>query len=183
MIPTPKISRPCFKSPTTPNQKHHIHGAFLPKLSCQSLSDEILIESDPVESLVLEVVSVGLFWELAIPAHLKKIDLTRDCHKDFIVSISTFSKGLLIFAADLRASRHSDWYCISRFDEVITKRFDTFKLLVISAYVMFLLSNYQYFRHFSESFLDLSSACSSDSYWQYFNELLYSGTGYPAPNV
>lgn len=36
---------------------------------------------------------------------------------------------------------------------------------------------------FSESFLDLSSASSSDSYWQYFNELLYSGTGYPASNV
>ena len=40
--------------------------------------------------------------------------------KSLSVSINTFSKGLLIFASDLRASRHSDWYCISRFDELIT---------------------------------------------------------------
>ena len=34
--------------------------------------------------------------------------------KSFSVSIRTFSKGLLTFAADLRASRHSDFLGLSQ---------------------------------------------------------------------
>ena len=37
------------------------------KLSIENLSDEILVKGKPVESLVLEVVTVGLFGELTIP--------------------------------------------------------------------------------------------------------------------
>ena len=31
---------------------------------------------------------------------------------NFMVSMNVFSKGLCIFTTDLRADRHSDWYCI-----------------------------------------------------------------------
>ena len=31
---------------------------------------------------------------------------------NFMVSMNAFSKGLCIFATDLRADRHSDWYYI-----------------------------------------------------------------------
>ena len=73
-----------------------------------------------LEGLIFEVITVGLLRELSVSAYLKEIDLAGDCHKEFKRAINTFSKGLLIFAADLRTSRHSDWYCISRFDELIT---------------------------------------------------------------
>ena len=53
------------------------------QLSIENLSDEMLVKSKPVESLVLEVVTVGLFGELTIPTLLKKIDLARDCHEEF----------------------------------------------------------------------------------------------------
>lgn len=53
------------------------------KLSRQSLSDEVLVESEPVESLVLEVVAVGLFRELTVSVHLKEIDLAGDSHEEF----------------------------------------------------------------------------------------------------
>ena len=81
----------------------------------------MLVESEPVEGLVLEVVTLGLFRELAVSAHLKEIDLAWDCHEEFKLIHKYFLKSFLIFAADLRASRHSDWYCMSRFDEFITQ--------------------------------------------------------------
>ncbi len=31
---------------------------------------------------------------------------------NFMVSMNVFSKGLCIFTTDLRADRHSDWYCM-----------------------------------------------------------------------
>ena len=40
---------------------------------------------------------------------------------NFIASIKTFSNGFPIFATDLRASRHSDWYCI-RIDSLVIIR-------------------------------------------------------------
>ena len=43
----------------------------------------MLVKSKPVESLVLKVVTVGLFGELTIPTHLKEIDLAWDCHEKF----------------------------------------------------------------------------------------------------
>lgn len=73
-----------------------------------------------LEGLIFEVITVGLLRELSVSAHLKEIDLAGDCHKEFKRVHKHFLKGLLIFAADLRASRHSDWYCISRFDELMT---------------------------------------------------------------
>ena len=51
---------------------------------------------------------------------LYELTLPGIAMKSFSVTIRTFSKGLLTFDADLRASKHSDWYCISRFDDVIT---------------------------------------------------------------
>ena len=36
--------------------------------------------------------------------------------------INAFSKGLCIFATDLRADRHSDWYCIRSVSLVIIRR-------------------------------------------------------------
>lgn len=41
---------------------------------------------------------------------------------NFMVSMNVFSKGLLIFTADLRAVRHSDWYCIRSVSLVIFRR-------------------------------------------------------------
>ena len=41
---------------------------------------------------------------------------------NFIVSMKVFSKGLLIFTTDLRAVRHSDWYCIRSVSLVIIRR-------------------------------------------------------------
>lgn len=41
---------------------------------------------------------------------------------NFIASIKVFSKGLCIFAVDLRADRHSDWYCIRSVSLVIIRR-------------------------------------------------------------
>ena len=41
---------------------------------------------------------------------------------NFIVSMKAFSKGLLIFTTDLRAVRHSDWYCIRSVSLVIIRR-------------------------------------------------------------
>ena len=41
---------------------------------------------------------------------------------NFIASIKVFSKGLCIFATDLRADRHSDWYCIRSVSLVIIRR-------------------------------------------------------------
>ena len=38
------------------------------------------------------------------------------------VSMNVFSKGLCIFATDLRADRHSDWYCIRSVSLVIIRR-------------------------------------------------------------
>ena len=52
-------------------------------LSIENLSDEMLVKGKPVESLVLEVVTVGLFGELTIPTHLKEIDLAWYCHEEF----------------------------------------------------------------------------------------------------
>ena len=41
---------------------------------------------------------------------------------NFIVSMKVFSKGLCIFTIDLRADRHSDWYCIRSVFLVIIRR-------------------------------------------------------------
>ncbi len=41
---------------------------------------------------------------------------------NFMVSMNAFSKGLCIFATDLRADRHSDWYCIRSVSLVIIRR-------------------------------------------------------------
>ena len=43
----------------------------------------MLVEGEPVEGLVLEVVAEGLFRELAVSAHLKEIDLAGDYHEEF----------------------------------------------------------------------------------------------------
>ena len=53
------------------------------KLSIENLSDEMLVKGKPVESLVLEVVTVSVFGEFTIPVHLKEIDLAWDCHEEF----------------------------------------------------------------------------------------------------
>ena len=53
------------------------------KLSIEYLYDEMLVKGKPVESLVLEVVTVSVFGEFTIPAPLKEIDLAWDCHEEF----------------------------------------------------------------------------------------------------
>ena len=40
---------------------------------------------------------------------------------NFMVSMNVFSKGLCIFTTDLRADRHSDWYCIRSVSLAITR--------------------------------------------------------------
>ena len=42
----------------------------------------------------------------------RKFIRSRMAMNNFMVSINVFSKGLCIFTTDLRADRHSDWYCI-----------------------------------------------------------------------
>ncbi len=64
---------------------------------------------------------VGLFREFAVSAYLKEIALAGDRHEEFKRVHKHFLKRFFIFDADLRASRHSDWYCMSRFDEFITQ--------------------------------------------------------------
>ena len=41
---------------------------------------------------------------------------------NFMVSMNVFSKGFCIFTTDLRADRHSDWYCIRSVSLVIIRR-------------------------------------------------------------
>ena len=48
---------------------------------------------------------------------------------NFMVSMNVFSKGLCIFAIDLRADRHSDWYCIRSVSLVIIEGLETSNLL------------------------------------------------------
>ena len=40
---------------------------------------------------------------------------------NFMVSMNVFSKGFCIFTTDLRADRHSDWYCIRSVSLVIIR--------------------------------------------------------------
>ena len=54
--------------------------------------------------------------------HLKEVYAAGMAMNNFIASMKTFSNGLLIFATDLRASRHSDWYCIRIASLVIIRR-------------------------------------------------------------
>ena len=43
---------------------------------------------------------------------------------NFMVSMNVFSKGFCIFATDLRADRHSDWYCIRSVSLVMIRRIE-----------------------------------------------------------
>ena len=42
----------------------------------------------------------------------RKFIQSRMAMNNFMASINVFSKGLCIFTTDLRADRHSNWYCI-----------------------------------------------------------------------
>ena len=68
------------------------------------------------------MVAVRLFGELSVPSHLKEVYTAGDAMTNFIASMKTFSNGLRIFATDLRASRHSGWYCIRIDSPVIIRR-------------------------------------------------------------
>lgn len=62
------------------------------------------------------------FREPSVMPHLKEVYVAGMAMNNFIASMKTFSNGLLIFATDLRASRHSDWYCIRIASLVIIRR-------------------------------------------------------------
>ena len=49
-------------------------------------------------------------------------NIHKPFEKAFMVSMNAFSKGLCIFATDLRADMHSDWYCIRSVSLVIIRR-------------------------------------------------------------
>ncbi len=80
--------------------------------ACEMLADDRGVERKPVESFIFKKVTVGLFRKTSIPAQLEEVYTFMDTMNNFMVSMNVFSKGLCIFTTDLRADRHSDWYCI-----------------------------------------------------------------------
>ena len=87
---------------------------------------------------------------------------------NFIASIKVFSKGLCIFATDLRADRHSDWLHKECFFSHNQKSWETSNLLKKSMnYAIlftFIISRLAlFFQHIS--------SCLTIRFWQHFNDL------------
>ena len=86
---------------------------------------------------------------------------------NIIASIKVFSKGLCIFATDLRADRHSDWLHKECFFSHNQKSWETSNLLKNNE-----LQNdfYLYYQQVSPFFQNISS-CLTIRFWQHINDL------------
>ena len=87
----------------------------------EMLADDRGVERKPVESFIPQKVTVCLFRKTSIPAQLEEFIRSGMAMNNFMVSMNVFSKGLCIFTTDLRADRHSDWYCIRSVSLAITR--------------------------------------------------------------